>query len=216
MWNFMLKPIRNATVLALVCPVFLAAQAAQPLPKPQTTGGKPLMQALNERKTSREFSPERLPQQMLSNLLWAAWGVNRSDGRRTAPSASNRQEIEIYAVMADGVYLYDAQAHALKQVLKEDLRAVTGSQDWVAKAPLNLVYVADYAKMGTGTEDNKRANSNVDTGFISQNVYLYCASEGLATVARGGVNREEMQKAMKLRPEQRVVLAQTVGFPLKK
>ncbi len=214
MWNFMLKPIRSAMILALVCSVFLPAQVA--LPKPQTTGGKPLMQALNERKTSREFSPERLPQQMLSNLLWAAWGVNRSDGRRTAPSASNRQEIEIYAVMADGVFLYDAQAHALKQVLKEDLRAVTGSQDWVAKAPLNLVYVADYAKMGTGTEDNKRANSNVDTGFISQNVYLYCASEGLATVARGGVNREEIQKALKLRPEQRVVLAQTVGFPLKK
>ncbi len=214
MWNFMLKPIRSAMILALVCPVFLAAQVA--LPKPQTTGGKPLMQALNERKTSREFSPEKLPQQMLSNLLWAAWGVNRSDGRRTAPSASNRQEIEIYAVMADGVFLYDAPAHALRQVLKEDLRAVTGSQDWVAKAPLNLVYVADYAKMGSGTEDNKRANSNVDTGFIAQNVYLYCASEGLATVARGGVNREEMQKAMKLRPEQRVVLAQTVGFPLKK
>lgn len=218
----MLKPlfdrIARALVLGLACTILLPAQEAQPvpLPKPQITGGKPLMQVLNERMSTREFSTERVPQQVLSNLLWAAFGVNRADGRRTAPSGSNRQEIEIYAVMADGVYLYDAQAHALRQVLKDDLRAATGGQDWVAKAPLNLVYVADYTKLGSQTEENKRANSNIDTGFISQNVYLYCASEGLGTVARGGVNRDEMQKALKLRPEQRVVLAQTVGYPLKK
>ncbi|MFB3778376.1 MAG: SagB/ThcOx family dehydrogenase [Bryobacteraceae bacterium] len=210
--------VRHALILAWICPVILPAQEAQliALPKPQTTGGMPLMQALNERKSTREFGAEKLPQQVLANLLWAAFGVNRPDGRRTAPSASNRQEIEIYAVMADGVFLYDAQAHALRQVAKEDLRAATGGQDWVARAPLNLVYVADYAKMGNQSEDNKRANSNVDTGYISQNVYLYCASEGLGTVARGGVNRDEIQKALKLRPEQRVVLAQTVGYPLKK
>lgn len=210
--------VRHALVLALIYPVILPAQEAQPvaLPKPQITGGMPLMQALNERKSTREFSVEKLPQQVLANLLWAAFGVNRGDGRRTAPSASNRQEIEIYAVMADGVFLYDAQAHALKPVLKEDLRAATGSQDWIAKAPLNLVFVADYAKMGNQADDNKRANSNVDTGYISQNVYLYCASEGLGTVARGGLNRDELQKALQLRPEQRVVLAQTVGYPLKK
>jgi SagB-type dehydrogenase family enzyme len=210
--------IGHALFLALICPVLILAQEAQPvpLPKPQITGGKPLMQVLNERKSTREFSTERVPQQVLSNLLWAAFGVNRADGRRTAPSGSNRQEIEIYAVMADGVYLYDAQAHDLRQVLKDDLRAATGGQDWVAKAPLNLVYVADYAKLGSQTEENKRANSNIDTGYISQNVYLFCASEGLGTVARGGVNRDEMQKALKLKPEQRVVLAQTVGYPLKK
>jgi SagB-type dehydrogenase family enzyme len=214
----LLSRVSHALVLALICPILIQAQEAQPvaLPKPQTTGGKPLMQALNERKSVREFSKEALPQQVLSNLLWAAFGVNRADGRRTAPSASNMQEIEIYAVMADGLYRYEPKTHALQLLLKEDLRAATGSQDWVSSAPLNLVYVADYTKMGNRPDEDKRFNSGTDTGFIAQNVYLYCASEGLATVVRGGVNRDAMQKALKLRPDQRVVLAQTVGYPLKK
>jgi SagB-type dehydrogenase family enzyme len=209
---------RLVLVLAVVGLVGLSAQESKltPLPKPRITGGKPLMEALNERMTRREFSPERLSPQALSNLLWAAFGINRPDGRRTAPSASNMQEIELYAVMADGVYLYDAKAHALQLSLKEDLRAATGSQPWIATAPLNLVYVADYAKMGKRTDETKRVDSGTDTGFIAQNVYLFCASEGLATVVRGGVDRPAMEKALKLRPDQHVVLAQTVGYPLKK
>jgi SagB-type dehydrogenase family enzyme len=187
-----------------------------PLPDPQIHGGKPLMEALNARMSHREFGPERLSAQVLSNLLWAAFGINRPDGRRTAPSASNRQEIEVYAVMADGVYRYDAKAHALQLVLKEDLRAATGSQPWIATAPLNLVYVADYSKMGERPEETKRVDAGTDTGFIAQNVYLFCASEGLGTVVRGGVDRAAIEKAMKLRPNQHVVLAQTVGYPPKK
>jgi SagB-type dehydrogenase family enzyme len=207
-----------AVALAVLATAGVRAQepATVPLPKPQIVGGKPLMQALNERMSRREFSPEKLPQQVLANLLWAAFGVNRADGRRTAPSASNMQEMEVYAVMADGVYLYDAKAHALQLHLKEDLRAATGSQPWVATAPLNLLYVADYSKMGQRTEESKRENSGTDSGFIAQNVYLFCASEGLATVVRGGIDRPAMEKALKLRPDQHIVLAQTVGYAPKK
>jgi SagB-type dehydrogenase family enzyme len=184
------------------------------LPDPQTSGGKPLMQALQERKTTRSFSPRELPQGMLSNLLWAAFGVNRPEvGKRTAPSARNRQEIDIYVATADGLYLYDGKAHGLKLILAQDLRAATGKQDFVAVAPVNLVYVADYAKMGGTKEQDKLRYSGADTGFIAQNVYLYCASEGLATVVRGWIDRPALAEAMKLRPDQRIVLSHTVGYP---
>jgi nitroreductase len=182
-----------------------------PLPKPQTEGGKPLMQALSQRRSGREFSSEKLPAQVLSNLLWAAWGVNRPDGHRTAPSAMNWQEIDVFVALADGLYLYNAKAHQLDPVLKEDLRAATGTQPFVGQAPLNLVYVADQARQGRADDSMAFAA----TGFISQNVYLYCASEGLTTVVRGLVDRVALSKAMKLRPNQKITLAQTVGYPKK-
>ena len=218
MRRMILNSIRFTIALTALAAAGVRAQEPKtvPLPKPQIVGGKPLMQALNERMSRREFSPEKLPQQVLANLLWAAFGVNRADGRRTAPSASNMQEMEVYAVMADGVYRYDAKAHALQLHLKEDLRAATGSQPWIATAPLNLLYVADYSKMGQRSEETKRVDSGTDSGFISQNVYLFCASEGLATVVRGGIDRPAMEKALRLRPDQHVVLAQTVGYPPKK
>lgn len=169
------------------------------------------MEALKERKSTREFSPEKLSAQVLSNLLWAAWGINREDGRRTAPSSSNRQEIEIYVVTVDGAYVYDAKGNALTPVVSGDIRKVTGTTAFVGEAPLNLVYVADFSKMGGADENAKTATSNANTGFIAQNVYLFCASEGLGTVVRGGVNRAELSKALNLRPDQRITLAQTVG-----
>jgi SagB-type dehydrogenase family enzyme len=197
----------------LLVPAGLFAQDLKPvaLPAPQTSGGKPLMQALKERKSTRELSTEKLSPQVLSNLLWAGWGINREDGRRTAPSASNRQEIEIYAVMADGVYVYDAKGNALKPVVAGDLRKATGTPAYVGEAPLNLVYVADFAKMGNGDENNKNATANADAGFIAQNVYLFCASEGLGAGVRGSVPKPELSKALNLRPDQRVVFAQTIG-----
>jgi SagB-type dehydrogenase family enzyme len=207
-------------VLASVCLVGVAVAADDPepiaLPKPQTDGGKPLMQALKNRRTSREFSPRALPDQILSNLLWAAAGINRpGSGKRTAPSAMNWQEVDVYVFKADGVYRYDGKAHALQPVLAKDLRALTGKQAFVKDAPVNLVYVADYSKMGRASRADKKMYSAADTGFISQNVYLFCASEGLATVVRGWVDRPALAKAMKLRPEQKVILAQTVGWPKK-
>jgi nitroreductase len=170
------------------------------------------MQLLKERKSVRDFGPKQLSRQTLSNLLWAAWGINREDGRRTAPSASNRQEIDVYAVMAEGAYLYDAKANALKPVAPADLRKLTGIQAFVADAPLNLVYVADTAKLN-GDDAGSLATANADTGFIAQNVYLFCASEGLGTVVRGSVDRAPLAKAMNLRAQQRIILAQSVGYP---
>jgi SagB-type dehydrogenase family enzyme len=183
------------------------------LPKPRTDGGRPLMQVLKDRKSSRAFSTRPLPMETLSDLLWAACGVNRPDGRRTAPTAVNWQEIDVYVAMADGLYLFDARAHALRLVKKEDVRALTGMQSFVREAPVNLIYVADLARMGRASQADKEFYSATDTGFVSQNVYLYCASEGLATVVRGMVDREALSRAMGLRPDQRIVLAQTVGYP---
>jgi SagB-type dehydrogenase family enzyme len=184
------------------------------LPPPQTTGGKPLMQALKERHSAREFADRPLAPQLLSNLLWAAAGVNRPEsGKRTAPSARDWREIDIYVATADGAYMYDPNVHALKHVLARDVRALTGSQDFVAGAPLNLVYVADTRRMeGVSAEDVERYTA-ADTGLIAQNVYLYCASAGLNTVVRGLVDREALARVLKLAPSQRIVLAQTVGYP---
>ena len=153
----------------LLVPASLFAQDLKPiaLPAPETSGGKPLMQALKERKSTREFTPEKLSPQVLSNLLWAGWGINREDGRRTAPSSSNRQEIEIYAVTSDGAYVYDAKGNALKPVASGDLRKQTGTVAFVGEAPLNLVYVADFSKMGNGDENSKNATANGRPYFCS-------------------------------------------------
>jgi len=203
--------------LALLLGAGTLAQAADlqtiQLPKPEITQGKPLMQVLSERKTSREFSPKELSSQTLSNLLWAAFGINRPDGRRTAPSALNHQEIDIFVAMKAGVYRYDAKANALIPVVAGDMGAMTGLQGYVKDAPLNLIYVADYSKMGDSQEAEKMFLSAADTGFISENVYLYSASEGLATVVRANIDKKKLNEAMKLRPDQKITLAQCVGYP---
>jgi SagB-type dehydrogenase family enzyme len=187
---------------------------------PDLNGGKSLMQSLQERKTSRSFSPKKLPMEVLSNLMWAACGINRPDSsKRTAPTARNWQEIDVYVAMEEGLYLYNAKAHTLDPVLKNDLRKHTTtflqpSRQSVAGAPLQLIYVADFAKMGFGVDEGDRIiYSAADTGYISQNVYLYCASEGLVTGVRGMVDREELSKEMKLRSNQKIVLVQAVGYP---
>jgi len=201
----------------LMCPSFTFAQELMPIKllKPQVEGGKTLMQALNQRKSSRRFSNEKLPPQLLSNLLWAACGVNRpGSGKRTAPSAVNLQEIDIYVAMSEGLYLYDAKEHLLTPVLAEDIRAKTGTQRYVENAALNLIYVADFSRMERMRKDDiKVFYSAADTGFISQNVYLFCASEGLSTVVRGMIDRPSLAKVMGLGPHQKIVLAQSVGYP---
>jgi len=186
------------------------------LPKPQIDQGRPLMQVLKDRASSREFSVEKIPIQVLSNLLWAAFGVNRPEsGKRTAPSARNWQEIDIYVATAEGLYLFDAKSHSLQHVISEDIRAMTGTQSFAKEAPVNLVYVADTSKIGGAKPEDRDIYAGADTGHISQNVYLYCASEGLATVIRGSIDRDTLAKVMKLRPDQKVILAQTVGYPKK-
>ena len=174
------------------------------------------MEALKDRSSSRSFSTQKLPEQVLSSLLWAAAGVNRQgEGKRTAPSARNWQEIDVYVAMGEGLYLYDPKNHALIPVLSQDIRLLTGNQDFVKDAPVNLIYVADFSRMGNASEENKKLYSAADTGFISQYVYLFCASEGFATVVRGSIDRNALAKAMKLRSEQKIVLAQTIGYPKK-
>ena len=208
--------MKTVSAVALILSITLPLSAQTPsditLPPPQQEGGMPLMKALKERKSTREYSDKKLSPQLLSNLLWAAFGINRDDGRRTAPSARNFQETEIYAVMKDGAYRYDAGTNMLKLVAAGDFRKKTGAQAFVATAPLNLVYVADFSKM-KGSKADQELYSSADVGFISQNVYLFCASEGLATVVRGWVNRDDCARVLKLDGKKKVVLAQTVGYP---
>lgn len=180
---------------------------------PNREGGIPLMDALRLRKSVRDFSEKELSDQDLSNLLWAAFGINRPDsGKRTAPSAVNWQEIDIFLAMKSGLYLYHASDHSISCVLPEDIRTLTGKQDFVGQAPVNLIFVADYDKISRADESQKLFYSAADTGFISQNVYLFCASEKLGTVVRGLVDREALSKKMGLRPNQKIVFAQTVGY----
>ncbi|HET9130519.1 MAG TPA: nitroreductase family protein [Terriglobia bacterium] len=184
------------------------------LPPPQTEIGRPLMQALKVRQSSRSFSSKPLPPQELSNLLWAADGINRDDsGKRTAPSAMNWQEVDIYVLTAEGAFQYDAPLHRLLPVTKKDLRKASGTQEFVREAPVNFVYVSDRAKMDRANDEDKSLWGGADVGFIAQNVYLYCASQGLAVVVRGMIDRAVLAPALKLRTDQKIILAQTAGYP---
>jgi len=209
--------IRSFGLVVFLLPALALAQELKPiaLPPPQTDGGKHLMQVLKERHSTREFSSEKLAPQVLSNLLWAAFGVNRPDGKRTAPSAMNWQEIDIYVASADGLYVYDAKGNKLDPVVGDDVRGSTGTQPFVKDAAVDLVYVADLAKAGKSSAEEKSFYTAADVGFIAQNVYLFCASEGLGVVVRGSVDRAALAKVMKLRPDQKILLSQTVGYPKK-
>ena len=165
----------------------------------------PLMNALKLRHSTREFSDRPLPPQTLSDLLWAAFGINRPNGYRTAPCARYIIVIDIYVAMVDGVWIYEPKTHAL--------RAQTGLQDFVGTAPLNLVYVAHGERLMDEFPEERRLLASVDTGFTGQNVYLFCASEGLATVFRGSVDYPKLKRTLKLPRQQFVTFAQTVGYP---
>jgi nitroreductase len=200
---------RNLSLFLALC--FIGGLRAQPidLPAPQKTGGMPLMEALAKRATARTFDSRELSPQQLSNLCWAGFGVNRPDGRRTAPSASNRQENEIYVLLKQGAYVYNAGQHRLQSVVAEDLRALIRSP-----APVALVYIADLAKRDSGTPESKKQVACIDSGFISENVYLYCASEGLATGYRGGFDRAALAIKLGLRATQEIIAVQPVGYPV--
>ncbi|MDD2889965.1 MAG: SagB/ThcOx family dehydrogenase [bacterium] len=176
---------------------------------------KLFMQTVKERKSSREFSDKELSLQDLSNLLWCANGINRPEnGNRTSPSARNKQDIDIYVVLKEGVYLYDAKQNELIPVISGDYRKDTGMQDFVATAPLNLIYVSDVAKFEFSKEREKQVMyAALDAGHCSENVYLYCASANLAVVVRASIDKEKISGILKLRPEQLAVIAQTIGYP---
>jgi nitroreductase len=204
-----------AATAAAAFPAGALAEAPKPrpLPPPRAAGGKPLTEALRLRRSIREYSDRPLPMQILSDLLWSAFGVNRPSGDRTAPYWRHIMVIDLYLAMADGVFAYEPKSHALVPYMNRDIRALTGTQDFVAVAPLNLIYVAHGERMKDVSPGDRRLYASVDSGFIGQNVYLFCASEGLATVFRGAVDYPKLTAALQLPSEEFVTFAQTVGYP---
>jgi nitroreductase len=220
------------SVIILLVAGAAIAQELQPisLPAPDMQGGKPVMQAFAARASTREFASDEVPVQTLSNLLWAAWGINRPDakrlgggtGMRTAPSGMDWQEIDIYVVMSTGAYLYDASGNTLKPVASGDFRAMSGTQDYVANAPISLVYVADASRMVISPKLPKAMQNYLvafretckycDATAIAENVYIFAASEGLATCIRALIDRPALSKTLKLRKSQTITLAQAVGL----
>ncbi|MDP2059777.1 MAG: SagB/ThcOx family dehydrogenase [Flavobacteriaceae bacterium] len=183
------------------------------LPAVQKTGGMSLMEALQNRQSQRSFSSKELSLQQMSNLLWAAYGINRPNGYRTVPSARSYNEFDIYIIKAEGWLVYDPEKHTMLKMGNEDLREHAGTQPFVKTAPVNLVFVADFDRMTNSDEEFRKFYSATDVGYISQNIYLWCASEGLATIVRGQIDKVKAKEVLKLRPNQHVILAQTVGYP---
>lgn len=202
------------TLTVLFLTSYAMAQTTIRLPAPAKTGGMPLMEALSKRATNRMMDGSRsLSTQQLSDLLWAAWGVNREDGRRTAASALNRQEIDLYLIGRKAAYRYDAASHSLRLVAEGDFRRGVNAQEYTKTGDWILVYVADYAKMAGGDDRSNAATAGIDAGLIAQNVYLYGASEGLAVVVHSSVERRSVAQTLDLGPQQHIVVAQTVGIP---
>jgi SagB-type dehydrogenase family enzyme len=184
------------------------------LPPPNTSDGMPLMQALKNRKSTKTFSEQPVSRDQVSNLLWAAFGINRPEsGKRTVATAVNCQDTDIYVVLDKATYVYDAQEHSLIPVVNRDLRSLAATQEYATVAPINLVYVSDYGRMDDRLGDKKPIYAAFHAGSISQNVHLYCASAGLGAVVRDSVNRDGLKNALNLRADQVVVMAQTVGYP---
>jgi len=203
------------TIIAIIILFVMQSVYSQDisLPEPKTSGGMPLLDALSRRHSEREFSDKKLSHQQLSDLLWAGWGINRKDsGKRTAPSSRNFQEIDVYVCLPEGSYIYDAKSNILKFISSEDSRKLTGTQDFVSVAYLNLVYVADYNRIPQEIKDYQYKASYANAGFIVENIYLWCASEGLSSVVRASFNEQELSHSLKLSKGQKIILAQTIGY----
>ncbi len=212
------RPAKGGDIKTALSPIEL-------LP-PQTDIGRPLMQALKDRKTIRKYSDEKISDQDLSNILWAAYGINRPEkGYRTAPSAVNWQVIDIYVILEQGLYIYDPKAHQLIPVRAGEFRGeatqlLQPNRKYILKAPLTFIYVADSAKRNilrlTASDSVLDMYAASDAGFIGQNVYLYCASEGLGTVVRAMMDKKRLHEVMGLREDQTIILAQSIGHPKEK
>jgi SagB-type dehydrogenase family enzyme len=202
-------------VIALIFSVIAKSQDLQSIKllPPETEKGKSVMKALQERCTTREYSDRAMSLQDISNVLWAANGINRvNEMKHTAPTAVNWQEIDVYVVLGKGIYLYNPHDSTLYPVVKGDFRAQTGTQDYVKNAPLNLIYVADYNKMKNADEAKKESYASADAAFIAENVYLFCSAFNMGCVIRASVDRDKLSETMKLRPEQKIVFGHTIGF----
>ena len=179
------------------------------LPPPNITGGLPLMETLSKRETNRNFSQDEISTQKLSDLLWAAFGVNRPNGRRTAPSARNVQETDIYVFIKSGVYIYLPEKNILKQVITEDCRTKLPKQEGFTDCPLLILLVTNYDKMDNFKPEDRDFYGAVDAGYISQNIYLYCTSENLSTCAIGMIYREELKNLLHFNGK--AIIAHSIG-----
>jgi hypothetical protein len=210
---------RRIIGLALGLAVGLAASEARAgevveLPEPAVDEGMPLMEALSKRQSQRSFDEKDIADDMLASLLWAGFGINRPEaGERTAPSWRGGKETDIYLARPDGVWIYDAENNRLVRHLEDDLREMTGRQPFAAEAPLVLIYVADRARMPEASEEQLYLYAHVDAAFVSQSVYLYAASEGLATVVLGNVDKEALAEVLGLGEDQILTFTQPVGYP---
>ncbi len=192
-------------------PIGTAAKTLTLLPATKA-GGMPLMEALAARQSQREFSKTPFSPQTLSDLLWSAAGINRTEhGGRTFPSAMNAQEVLLYVALPEGLFLYEPKTHALELIVARDVRRVTGNQDFVDTAPLDLVFVADHTRMKLIPAAQRDAFAHVAAGAMAQNVYLYCASTGLSVVLRAWFDRTALSQAMGLGTDHQLLLSQTVG-----
>lgn len=211
----MKRTIAIFALLPLVCVGWTSAGLAGdiPLSPPAKDGGRPLMETLAARRSARAYADRELDAQTLSSLLWAANGISRPDGRRTAPTGLNVQDIDVYVMLKSGVYRHDAKANALVEVAAGDFRAAAGRQEFARKAPVNLFYVQDTARAMKSDAESGWRFAGVHAGAVMQNVYLFCASAGLSTVARASIDADALAKALKLSATQRVILGQTVGYP---
>jgi nitroreductase len=205
--------LATATLAAASTPSLAEMPASIALPAPRRSGGMQLLSALNLRHSTREYADRPLPIQTMSDLLWSAFGINRPNGDRTAPYWRHVMVIDVMVAMKEGVWAYDPNSHSLVLRMREDIRAQTGFQDFVGTAPLNLIYVAHGERMADVSPEDRRLYASVDTGFIGQNVYLFCASEGLGSVFRGAVDYAKLDKTLGLPASQFVTFAQTVGYP---
>jgi SagB-type dehydrogenase family enzyme len=214
-----MKAISSLIMLGVLATCLVGpSRGAEPLepihlPPPETSGGMPLMQALKNRMSTKEFTTQAIPREQVSNLLWAAFGINRPEsGKRTAATAVDCQDIQIYVVFEEAAYVYQAKEHRLIPVANRDVRSLAATQGYAKAAPINLVYVSDHGKMADSFKDKKGIYAAFHAGAISQNVYLYCASAGLGSVVRDSVDRQGLKDALNLNASQVIVMAQSVGY----
>ena len=201
----------NVFLVAFFAAVLIGEAANFQLPQPGPGGDMTLTQALKNRRTVREYELRELNQSELASLLWAACGVNRADGRRTAPTGRNVQDIDVYVMLPTGVYRYLAQQNQLELVNAGDHRAAAGKQAFAVTAPVNLFYVQDLARAMNADEKNTARHGGIHAGAIMQNVYLFCAANGFGTVARDMLDREKLAAVLKLDSTQQIILGQSVG-----
>jgi len=200
----------------VACGIYAQNLQVIKLDPPAKTGGKPVMNVFNERQSQRAFSSEKLKLRDLSNLLWAVNGINREDGKRTAPSARNAQDVDVYVIMEEGAYLYDAKNHTLNPVAAGDHReAVAGWQDFVKTAPVSIVLVSDLSRLGNNTDEMTKLMGAVDVGIVCQNINIACTGLGLVTVPRGSMNHAALKEVLKLKEHHLLLMNNPVGYPKK-